>query len=332
MIDGVGTSTTSWEKAPRTQSTQRASRSRPPGTKVIKQDIRVGDGVGSSTAKIQLSFKYEQDGEARPDAAGAETPQRGMNDAEGPSGRVSAPARLGMFVMPNPWDGGSARALAQLGFPALATTSAGMAWTLGRRGQPGHASIRRSTIFGCRGRGVRAVNADFERGFADDPEDVAANVSWPWRPGSPGFDRGLDRRRGEAAPRLRPGGRADPAARGRSTTAAPGSCSPPARKGSSSDGPTSTRRSDGWRRTPRPVPTASTLRGSATAEQVSAIVAAVSPKPVNLLVNAPFMTVAEAADLGVRRISVAAPSRVPRGAATSGGAQEIAEQPGTFAS
>ena len=38
----------------------------------------------------------------------------------------------GCFVMPNPWDAGSARALEQLGFPALATTSAGLAWTLGR--------------------------------------------------------------------------------------------------------------------------------------------------------------------------------------------------------
>ena len=38
----------------------------------------------------------------------------------------------GCFVMPNPWDVGSARALEQMGFPALATTSAGFAWTLGR--------------------------------------------------------------------------------------------------------------------------------------------------------------------------------------------------------
>jgi 2-methylisocitrate lyase-like PEP mutase family enzyme len=38
----------------------------------------------------------------------------------------------GCFVMPNPWDAGSARALEQLGFNALATTSAGFAWTLGR--------------------------------------------------------------------------------------------------------------------------------------------------------------------------------------------------------
>ena len=52
-----------------------------------------------------------------------------------PADRVEAFRRLhaeGCFVMPNPWDVGIARALEQLGFPALATTSAGLAWTLGR--------------------------------------------------------------------------------------------------------------------------------------------------------------------------------------------------------
>ena len=53
-----------------------------------------------------------------------------------PDERVDAFRRLhssGCFVMPNPWDAGSARALEQLGFKALATTSAGFAWTLGLR-------------------------------------------------------------------------------------------------------------------------------------------------------------------------------------------------------
>ncbi len=57
-------------------------------------------------------------------------------------------------------------------------------------------------------------------------------------------------------------------------------------------------------RTPKRAPTASTHRGSTKVEHVVAIVSAVAPKPVNLLINSPFMTVAEAADLGVRRISV----------------------------
>jgi 2-methylisocitrate lyase-like PEP mutase family enzyme len=61
-----------------------------------------------------------------------------------------------------------------------------------------------------------------------------------------------------------------------------------------------------------------------TAEQVSAIVAAVAPKPVNLLVNAPFITVAEAADLGVRRISVGGTLARAAWAGALAAAEEIA--------
>ena len=74
--------------------------------------------------------------------------------------------RAGCFVIPNPWDAGSAIALQSLGFPALATTSAGMAWSMGRPdgGVPldevlGHLSE-------LAGRVDVPVNADFENGFA----------------------------------------------------------------------------------------------------------------------------------------------------------------------
>lgn len=50
----------------------------------------------------------------------------------------------GCFVIPNPWDLGSARLLAQLGFPALATTSSGFAWSLGR--PDNHASLEESPL------------------------------------------------------------------------------------------------------------------------------------------------------------------------------------------
>src|SRR6266498_3265869 len=82
----------------------------------------------------------------------------------------------GCFVMPNPWDAGSARALEQLGFKALATTSAGFAWTLGRadnRVTLAQALEHLRVIADA----VRVpVNADFEGGFAVDPEQVGANV------------------------------------------------------------------------------------------------------------------------------------------------------------
>ena len=82
----------------------------------------------------------------------------------------------GCFVMPNPWDAGSARALEQLGFPALATTSAGLAWTLGR----GDAQVTLEQAL-AHLRDVAAavrvpVNADFQGGYAVDPEQVGANV------------------------------------------------------------------------------------------------------------------------------------------------------------
>jgi methylisocitrate lyase len=78
--------------------------------------------------------------------------------------------------MPNPWDVGSARALEQMGFKALATTSAGFAWTLGRADNQvrldevlEHLRIVADAV-------MVPVNSDFEGGFAVDPEQVSANV------------------------------------------------------------------------------------------------------------------------------------------------------------
>src|SRR5215510_3104218 len=83
----------------------------------------------------------------------------------------------GCFVMPNPWDVGSARMLAQLGFKAVATTSSGFAWSMGRADN--HVTLDQVLAH------LRAmassidvpINADFEGGFADAPEAVGANVA-----------------------------------------------------------------------------------------------------------------------------------------------------------
>lgn len=83
----------------------------------------------------------------------------------------------GCFVIPNPWDLGSARLLAQLGFKALATTSSGFAWTLGR---PDNCVTLEEALAHLRAiaHGVEVpVNADFEEGFAIEPADVGANVA-----------------------------------------------------------------------------------------------------------------------------------------------------------
>src|ERR1043166_3561865 len=83
----------------------------------------------------------------------------------------------GCFVIPNPWDRGSARLLAKLGFPALATTSSGFAWALGRQ-DPGGTLDEILTHLRAVAQAVDVpVNADFEGGFAVAPEAVAANMT-----------------------------------------------------------------------------------------------------------------------------------------------------------
>ena len=85
----------------------------------------------------------------------------------------------GCFLMPNPWDVGSAIALARLGFPALATTSAGFAFA---RGRPDAAdALARDDVLAHVREIVAAtplpVNADFQSGYANDPEGVAQSVA-----------------------------------------------------------------------------------------------------------------------------------------------------------
>jgi 2-methylisocitrate lyase-like PEP mutase family enzyme len=92
-----------------------------------------------------------------------------------------------LFVMPNPWDAGSARLLAMCGFEALATTSAGFAWSLGRHDQ----TVARTELAAH----VRAVaaatelplNVDSERCYPDDPGGVAETVALLADAGAAGF-------------------------------------------------------------------------------------------------------------------------------------------------
>src|SRR6201987_5693088 len=82
----------------------------------------------------------------------------------------------GCFVIPNPWDVGSARYLQGLGFKALASTSSGFAFT---QGLPDGAVPRATMLAHFREIAAAAdvpVNADFEGGFADAPEGVAESV------------------------------------------------------------------------------------------------------------------------------------------------------------
>ncbi len=222
--------------------------------------------------------------------------------------RVAAFRRLhssGCFVMPNPWDVGSAKALEQMGFEALATTSAGLAWTLGRADD----SVTLDETLQHLRLIVQAVavpvNADFKDGYADDPDEVHANVKSAVASGVAGLSIEDSTRDGEdplfefdlAVERIRAARRAID---------------------ESGTGVVLTGRSEGFVcGRPDIDETTRRLRAYAeagadclyapridTVEQVAAVIAAALPKPVNLLINAPFMTVAEAASLGVRRISV----------------------------
>jgi 2-methylisocitrate lyase-like PEP mutase family enzyme len=236
----------------------------------------------------------------------------------------------GCFVMPNPWDVGSARVLASMGFKALATTSAGFAWSMGL---PDNNVGLDQTLAHLRvlARSVNLpLNADFQNGFATQPEEVAANVGLAVQTGVAGLS--IEDFSGDPAAPLFELGLA--VERIRAARAA---------IDDSGTGVVLTARSEGfvW---DRPDIDETTRRLSAYAEagadclyapwitsldHVSAIVAAVAPKPVNLIIHTPFTTVAEAARLGVRRISVGGMLAKTAWRGFLDSAKEIAEQ-GTF--
>ncbi|MEG1040794.1 MAG: isocitrate lyase/phosphoenolpyruvate mutase family protein [Pseudomonas sp.] len=86
--------------------------------------------------------------------------------------------RDGAFVIPNPWDAGSAKLLASLGFEALATTSAGLAFSLGRPDAEGALTLD-ETLANARSivdATALPVAADLENGFSDDPKGCAAAI------------------------------------------------------------------------------------------------------------------------------------------------------------
>jgi len=83
----------------------------------------------------------------------------------------------GCFVLPNPWDVGSAMLLQHLGFQALATTSAGMAWSLGRADVDVSLEQALQHFSELASASDVPVNADFENAFGDAPEEVANNVA-----------------------------------------------------------------------------------------------------------------------------------------------------------
>jgi 2-methylisocitrate lyase-like PEP mutase family enzyme len=249
------------------------------------------------------------------------------------SEKVEAFRRLhadGCFVMPNPWDVGSAVALERMGFPALATTSAGHAWALGRVDGQVPRDAELDHLRELANAVEVPLNADFQGGFADDPADVAANVKLAAATGIAGLS--IEDSTGNADAPLYELDLAVERIRA-------------AREAidESGTGVLLTGRSEGFVvGRPDLEETIRRLQAYAAAgadclyapfistpEQVSAVVGAVAPKPVNLLVYAPFTTVAEAAGLGVRRISVGGSLARVAFAAALATAEEIAAE-GSF--
>ena len=232
--------------------------------------------------------------------------------------------------MPNPWDAGSARALEQLGFKALATTSAGFAWSVGCADN----QITRDQVLEHL-RAIAAavnipVNADFEGGFAVEPDEVAANVRLAAATGIAGLS--IEDSTGDPANPLHAFELAVERVRA-------------ARRAidDSGTGIVLTARSEGFVcGRPDIKETIRRLQAYADAgadclyapriiaiDHIAALVTAVAPKPFNLLINAPFITVAEAAALGVRRISVGGTLARTAWAGFLDAAKEIADT-GTF--
>jgi 2-methylisocitrate lyase-like PEP mutase family enzyme len=210
----------------------------------------------------------------------------------------------GCFALPNPWDIGSARYLQHLRFKAIATTSAGFAFS---RGMP-DGSVKRDDMLGHIKEVVDAtdipVNADYENGYADDPDDVAESVKLcvatgvaglsiedaANHSGNPIYDVDL------AAERIRA-----------------------TREAIGDSGVLLVARAEGFRFGRENIDEivqrlvayskagADCLYAPSIKERdhINAIVEAVAPKPVNLLIGGAIgLTMHDAAELGVRRVSV----------------------------
>ena len=236
----------------------------------------------------------------------------------------------GCFVMPNPWDCGSARLLARLGFPALATTSAGFAWSLGRSDNGVTLEEALAHFRAVTGSVTVPVNADFEGGFATQPAGVGRNVAAAAATGIAGvsledstgdssrplvdFELAVERIR--AARRAIDAGGTQVLLTGRSEGFIVGR----------PDLAETIRRLSAYAEAGADCLYAP---GITRKEDIAAVVGAVAPKPVNVLVSSDFTTVRELARAGVRRISVG--GALARAAWTGflEAAREIAEQ-GTF--
>jgi 2-methylisocitrate lyase-like PEP mutase family enzyme len=207
----------------------------------------------------------------------------------------------GCFVLPNPWHVGSIRRLENLGFKALASTSAGAAWAMGRNdGELSRDEVLAHLRLLCAATDL-PVNADFEAGFADEPEGVAGNVALALDTGLAGLS--IEDRTGHSLYELRLA--VDRIKAARQTMV------------NSGHDVILVARSEGFligetdlgATIDRLVAYADAgadclyAPGIKDVSAIATLVSAVAPKPLNALLLGPDMRIASLADAGVRRVS-----------------------------
>ena len=230
----------------------------------------------------------------------------------------------GCFALPNPWDAGSAKRLEKLGFKALASTSAGAAWALGKDdGQISRDEVIEHLRQLCAATDL-PVNADFEAGFADTAEGVGESVTLAIEAGVSGLS--IEDWSGSALYDL-------PVAVERLKAAR-------AAIDASGQDVILVGRTEGYLRGVRDLaPTLERLKAYAAAgadclyapavtdpDEIKAIVEAVAPKPVNILFWGGDMSVESLGALGVRRVSTGAALAGAAWAGFDAAAKRLAEE------
>ena len=212
----------------------------------------------------------------------------------------------GCFVLPNPWDVGTARMFQHLGFPALASTSAGFAWSTGR---PDYGLVRDDVLAHLRSLSAATdlpVNADFESGFGADIGELSESVRLAVEAGVSGLsvedrdlegrpnelynvDRAVERVRAARSAIDRTGEDVILVARTETLLVDPSTISSAIDKlVAFADAGADCLYAPGVRE-----------KG-----EIALIVRAVAPKPVNVVMMRPGLSLAELTDLGVRRVSI----------------------------
>jgi 2-methylisocitrate lyase-like PEP mutase family enzyme len=236
----------------------------------------------------------------------------------------------GCFVLPNPFDVGSAKALEHLGFKAVASTSAGFAWTIAKADNRVTVDEVCDHLAAISAAVDIPVNADFEGGFAVEPEGVATNVARAVKTGLAGlsiedstgdktkplFDRDLAIERIKAARKAIDADKSGVLLTGRCEAFL-------------------------WGVTDQKLVIDRLLAysdagadclyapGLKSKDDIAAVVKAVAPKPFNLLIGASGLSLEEARDIGVRRISVGGSLARAAWGGFMKAAREMAEK-GTF--